>query len=361
MPLSLLLVKRLFLAVMAISLLFFQEQCDNEERRARDQYFADLIRTQGSRQRVHVAEGGSGTANSVKEGTGAPVPGSAQGTGKEVVAAPAAGAGAKSLLLSTFGSMTQIQAIGAAGTVSGGFTVSQGFANMSVSQDGMMIAGTVGTSFWLYNPAGTTLLNVNLTNAVPAPASAPIPAGIAMMPDSSGAYVTDRVLSFYYYVDFKTRAISAFPITIATPGSGKPAVLPNGLQLWIPSTKSNLISVFDTWTNTPVTTVAGINAPSEIAFTADGTNAAVLSQSQAGPGSVFAVDTGQYKVLGSAFVGMAPMGLSRNPFGTSFWTANSNSGTITEVNLTGGAPVVLQTAQVGSNPVGVAVFNTWSK
>ena len=328
---------------------------------------------------VHVAEGGSAVANSLLIGSASAVPGSVSGTAKEVVAAPATGPGARVQMLVVNGGATSTFALNPNGSVAGRWSAPSGFGNISSSIDGSLLAGSAGTVFTLYNTASgaTVPIELNTATIVPPPATgnvrkgqstfsprispAPSPAGTVMMPDKSGAYVTDRAAASFYWVNFADQSVKAYANAVSPAGSGRPAILPNGSQLWIPNPAANSITVYDTFTNTPVTTITGVASPTEIAFTGDGTRAAVISRPQSAPGSIVDIDTTQYTVLGSAQVGFSPAGLSADPYNSTFWVANSGSGTIMAVDVSGAKPVVVETHAVGTTPVGVAVLNTFVK
>ena len=321
---------------------------------------------------AHIAEGGSASgSNSVKSGSGAPVAGSAPGVGKEIAAPSVPSPTAASSMLLNNNGNNQVAKLNPDGSVASSFSVDQNFSNLNISPDGAQIAGNFGPIVTVYNQSGIPTLSTNLTTASGPVATksgltprdinpAPVPGGMSIMPDNSGAYITDTANSLFYWINFTDKSATAYTNPVTPTGSGKPAILPNASQLWIPNPKANSITVFDTFTNTLVTTITGIPNPVQVAFLGDGTRAAVLSSPASGTGAVYAVDARTYAVIGSAGVGLNPRSLSVSPYQTRVWTANSGSGTISQVDIGGIKPVVLQTASTGPNPLGVAARSSFS-
>jgi DNA-binding beta-propeller fold protein YncE len=309
---------------------------------------------------VTIAEGASSVGNSLKLGIAAPVPGSLPGTGKETVAAPAAGAGARSAVLISNNGNEQVALLMPDGSVASTISVPPNFANMSASRDGSIIAGTFGSNFIAYNTAsGSSLYSVDLATA-PNTTTTPVPAGTAILPYNEGAYITDKNSGRVFEVSFTGSPLSMVINPASSAGAGRPEISPNGQQLWIPDTAANMIAVFDTLTNTLVTTIS-VNAPSEVAFAPSGTRAVVMSKSATGSNTVFLIDTSTYGITGSASVGLGSTGLAVDPYNPFIWTANSGAGTISEINISGPKPVVVDTERVGSNPLGISVISSFMK
>lgn len=369
------LLKRILLIGLLAAGAAVEDFCADEEAKERAErdrlnweVFQSLMK---AKQQAQIAESASATANSLLLGFSVPVPGNIPGTGKEVIATPAVGGTAQTVMVVTNNGSTSLIVQNGKGNQTSSFAVPNGFGNLSGDPIGWYVGGTVGTVYQgvsLYS--GASVANVNLASAPPPPGHAkphainptPVPAGTAFMPDSSGVYVTDKSAALFYFVNIASQTAAAYTNAVSPAGSGKPAVLPNGAQVWIPNPAANSITVYDTLTNTLVTTITGITSPTEVAFTADGTRAAVISNASTGQaGFIVSVDALQYVVLGQVQVGINPHTLSLNPYGTDFWTANTGSGTISDVEISGAKPTVLATDPVGTSPAGVAAINTFAR
>lgn len=177
------------------------------------------------------------------------------------------------------------------------------------------------------------------------------PYGSAFLPDGTRTYFTDNAKNQFYSLDNLSKTFR----TMTLPGTnpGKPAISPDGLSLWFPMYGSNKVLVYDRLTETLTTTISNVPSPREISFNYTGTRAYALSSPASGVGSVWALDAGNYSVLGNVNVGFAPMGMSWSPGGTRLFTANSGSGTVSMLDVSGKIPLSALTFDVGSNPTGV--------
>lgn len=307
-------------------------------------------------QTVEVAGKFGGTANVVKSGSQTPVAGTVPGNGREVATIEDNGAESRVLMVVDNGTSTQLLIVNADGSNSV-VTAPAGLHGVSIIDVGpsnTVVTGVVGTTvFFISVPSG----KINGTQDI---SSSGAVAALYTTGDKDVVYVTDKsAAAAYYLVNMSTHSVQAIPSAVSPAGSGKPALTPDGTQLWIPNPAANLITVYDTLSNSLVTTI-GLTGPAEVAFTEDGTKAAVISQPSSGPGVIAEVDAKQYVVTGVTPVGVAPVGLSRNPFGTDFWVANSGSGSISNFNIGGTKPTVTETDNIGGTPLGVAVINTFT-
>jgi YVTN family beta-propeller protein len=97
----------------------------------------------------------------------------------------------------------------------------------------------------------------------------------------------------------------------------------------------------------------GIPYPTELTTNLTGTKWYVLSSPPTGNGAVFWINSDNFNVGGNVTVGLGPMGFAWSPGGTTLFTANSGSGSISVIDMTSKTPSV-SSVQVGTNPVGVA-------
>jgi DNA-binding beta-propeller fold protein YncE len=232
-------------------------------------------------------------------------------------------------------------------TQTGSITVAPGIQNFIVDPSG---------NFGYATAAGSTKLYIADLKAKTV--SKMIDFGQGAIPNATAAwqdpntglttvYVVDSAGS-YHTVDPTTGSYTTttFPNQGVIPG--KPAVLPEGSQLWIPYPASILI--FDTQSNTIVNVIDSPNF-TEVLFSPDGTSAYLLNSG----GSISSVSTKTLKPNWQRTIGRNPQGLALSPYGTFLLVANSGDGDIEQISTADGS--VMSTTDVGTTPVGAVAFN----
>lgn len=220
--------------------------------------------------------------------------------------------------------------------------------DLQIAPNGNFALGTDGTTGNIYN-FGLNPLRMNYQYNL---GSAATLNRIAISPDSSKAIITDYKLGAYY--DFNPAMKEYQPFTVPGVTLGKPAFSRDGFSFAIPAYGSNSVFMYDSLTDTPITTVTGITNPTEITTNLKGTEWYALSSPATGNGSVSWFSAKTFTVGGSLAVGPAPMGFAWSPGYTTLYTANSGNGTLSVID-TVGMPSALPPVTVGTNPVGVVV------
>lgn len=162
--------------------------------------------------------------------------------------------------------------------------------------------------------------------AAPAPvvtttvAVAPYPAGVALAPDGSRAYVTSQSSGTVTVLDAATGAVSG----TFTAGSGSYAVAwsPDGQHAYLTHQLDDAVSVVDTASNTVAATVAVGAEPFGVAVSPDGARAYVSS---AGAATVSVIDTASNTVTATVPVGAEPHGVAVSPDGAHVYVAASGA------------------------------------
>ena len=190
---------------------------------------------------------------------------------------------------------------------------------------------------------------------VPAPALASIfvggdPAGVAITPDGSQAYVTNLDAGTVSVIDTGTATVSA-TVAVGTGPVGV-AITPGGSHAYVTTSEgeptAGTVSVIDTATDTVSATIT-LGSPSfGVAITADGIGAYVTN---ADLGTVSLIDATTNTVSASVTVGIVPVGVAITPDGSAY-VANSGSDTVSVIDATA---TVSATIAVGSGPAGVAI------
>lgn len=175
------------------------------------------------------------------------------------------------------------------------------------------------------------------------------PNGLAISPDGTKAYVTSFNTNnpVVVVIDLSTHAILATIQTITYPQGA--TLTPDGSQLWVTSPYAYSVDVFDTLTNTRITSL-GVSQAVDVAFNSTGTTAYITSDSPS-PGIVVAVDTATFQTTNTYTVGNAPSDISMS-YGDQFLVVNNDAdGSISVIDLVKG---VVSTTNVGQSPSGIA-------
>jgi YVTN family beta-propeller protein len=143
---------------------------------------------------------------------------------------------------------------------------------------------------------------------------------------------------------------------IATiPGGGSPAgiaVTPDGTRAYVTNFVSNSVSVIETATNAVTATIrVGVEPYYGVAITPDGTRAYVTNE---GSNSVSVIKTATNKVVKTIPVGIVPAGIAITSDGSRAYVANEGfSDFVSVIDIK--ANTVVATIPVGVNPFGVAI------
>ena len=220
--------------------------------------------------------------------------------------------------------------------------------DFAISSDGTIGLAVAQNDTHLY-PADLVLQNggaaINL-------GSSAHPRAAAITPNNTRIYVTDSVNGTVYTTDLSGKTVGTIQVTSTPAELGKPAMLPDGSQVWIPDVTHNSVFSIDVGSgkSTPLG-ISGLLDPREIQFSPDGKTAYILSSPPAGfgPGRLSIVDTTSFAVSSTITLGNQPSGLALSPQGTIQFVANSGDGTVAVVQNG-----IVTTFTVGTTPVGVA-------
>ena len=204
--------------------------------------------------------------------------------------------------------------------------------------------------------AAGTVLAINLIQA-PAPPLVAVdflptgaaPAEIALTPDGSRAYVTNRLANSVSVLDTATGQAVGGPIAVGVePNSVR--VAGNG-RAYVTNQKSGTVSVIDTATNTVSATMLVRPSVDGLAVSPDNRT---LYVGIADTGTVVAIDTETRFQIGAPIkVGNLPYGMAISADGSRLYVPNLGTDDVSVIDTK--ARKVLGTVKVGDEPVGVAV------
>jgi len=144
------------------------------------------------------------------------------------------------------------------------------------------------------------------------------------------------------------------PVTTITVGSDPEGVAVNtaGTYVYVANNGDNTVSVINTSTNSVAATIPVGGSPYGVAVNTAGTFVYVAN---VGGSSVSVIDTNAGSVVATIPVGEEPEGVAVNPAGTYVYVTNSadSPGTVSVINTS--TNTVVATIPVGTNPFGVAV------
>jgi YVTN family beta-propeller protein len=179
------------------------------------------------------------------------------------------------------------------------------------------------------------------------------PAGLAITPDGSRAYVPNRFAGppgTLSVIDTSTNTVVGTPIVVGN-GPSAIAITPNGQFAYVANRTSNDVSVIDTATNavvgSPIPLGASAN-PKGIAITPDGQHAYVAN---GGLNTVSVISTASNSVVGLPIPagGVNPFSLAITPDGATVYVVNQNSGSVTPISTatnTAGSPIPVTSAPI---------------
>ncbi len=178
---------------------------------------------------------------------------------------------------------------------------------------------------WIDSASDQVTFTLNTPNAYPA--------GIAISPDGTRAYITNYYDSnpnaSLVVIDMVNKAIlQTFPLTVSFPGVV--ALTPDGSQAWVDYYQENLVDVIDTLTGA---LVGRINLPAitqnAIASNPTGTKAFI---SVMGANQLAIVDTATLQTLTMVNVGEAPGDIVYNPQEHTVLVGSQTQGIVSQVD-----------------------------
>ena len=174
------------------------------------------------------------------------------------------------------------------------------------------------------------------------------PCGVAVTPDGTKVYVTNRDINGVSVIDTATNTVTA-RVPVGTNPLGV-TVAPDGTKVYVANRYSNNVSVIDTGTNTVTATVKVGLGPCGVTFNPAGTKLYVANSES---NAVSVIDTGSNTVTATVPVGKWPMGVAVSPDGTKAYVANSGSNNVSVIDTANNT--VAATVNVRKNPYGIAV------
>lgn len=179
------------------------------------------------------------------------------------------------------------------------------------------------------------------------------PAGIAVNPAGTRAYVTNQTDNTVSVIDTATDTLLGSPIPVGNSPVGI-AVNPAGTRIYVANSMDNTVSVINAATNT----VSGLpisvgKNPVGLALNPAGTR---LYVANSGDNSVSVIDTATNSIVGSPVtVGAKPYGVAVNPAGTMVYVTNQDGGSVSFIDLTTNPPASSTPITGMQGPTGVAV------
>jgi len=206
-----------------------------------------------------------------------------------------------------------------------------------------------GTTEHVETDGGTVSVIDTATNTLIA--TVPVgsyPIGVAVNPEETKVYVTNRDSSTVSVIDTATNTVTA-TIPIETGANGI-AVSPDGKKVYVTDLDTSAVSVIDAATNTVTDTVNVGYTPFGIAVSPDGKKAYVTN---ADSSTVSVIDTATNTVTATVPVGQWPLGVAVSPDGKKVYVANEGSNIISVIDTA--TNTVIATVEVGDQPFGVSV------
>ncbi|SDL26954.1 40-residue YVTN family beta-propeller repeat-containing protein [Arthrobacter sp. ov407] len=194
-------------------------------------------------------------------------------------------------------------------------------------------------------------LQLGSSNSFPAGVGTGLhPAGVALSPDGTAAYVANEGSNTLSVVDPENGTVrTTLPVGNSPRGV---AISPDGAQAFVTNSGDNTVSVINTATGALAATIAvgsGWGA-SAVAFTPDGAKAYVTN---AGEGTVAVIDVGSASVGAVIPVGVEPVAVSITPDGTQAIVTNFSDDTVSVIETA--TDRVVKTMPVSGGPRSVVV------
>jgi YVTN family beta-propeller protein len=176
------------------------------------------------------------------------------------------------------------------------------------------------------------------------------PYGIAISPDGTRAYVTSFVR---FGGSLLVLDVNNLTVIANLPAGNFPAAVtltPDGSQAWVTSVFEDMVTIFDTLTNTQATRITGITNAWGIQFHPNGTRAYVTDSALAG-GGLFVIDATNYKLITRISTGNAPRSVAVTPTGRHVFVTNRGSDYISQIDAR--TNKLIRNIQVGSGMEGL--------
>jgi fibronectin-binding autotransporter adhesin len=195
------------------------------------------------------------------------------------------------------------------------------------------------------------------------------PRGLALNPDNTRLYVANNdtganSVTVYGVAEGTGLLATLTTLTSGLNGPRHLVVSPDGSKLYVANQAGNSVRVFDTSTNSAVTTIAVGNQPINIAVNPAGTRGYVTNFTD---NSVTVVDLSSDTVVATPTLGAGagPTNVIVSPDGTHYYVANSSAGTIAQFDANSNttiAPAIstsgLAIFGLGITPTGGFVYAT---
>ena len=186
------------------------------------------------------------------------------------------------------------------------------------------------------------------------------PHGVAVTPDGSRVYVTNRDDNTVSVIDAASGAVIGSPIAVGNAPQGL-AVSPDGTRVYVCNPDDNTVLVIDTATNAVIGNPIGVSTANWLAFTPDGTRAYV-TQIGSADRSVAVIDTDPASAAYNTVIalvlnrGRAVVEVAVNSDGTRAYVTSTDSVSVIDTDPTSATyNRVLNIVAVGTAPQGVAV------
>ncbi|GAA4337340.1 beta-propeller fold lactonase family protein [Flaviaesturariibacter amylovorans] len=126
---------------------------------------------------------------------------------------------------------------------------------------------------------------------------------------------------------------------------------PDGMRVYIANSASDNVSVISTYSNTVIATVDAVDAPYGMALTPNGQ---VLYVANRDDHSISVINTITLQPVDTIYVGQEPVGLAVSPDGSRLYVCNSGSNSVSVINTADGS-VLTTVANIGGAPEVLAV------
>jgi gliding motility-associated-like protein len=216
--------------------------------------------------------------------------------------------------------------------------VATGFAYVTNFNNGTLTIVNTATNTFVTN------INVNTT-----------PEGITVTPNGTKAYITNEGINTVSVFNAATNSLQTTIPVGATPWGI--CTTPDGNLVYVANSGTNTLSVISTASNMVIKTITVGTAPWDVVASPDGKQV----YATCGNGTITVVNTTTNTISGSIplHAGSIPHSICVSPDGSKLYVANSNSQSVSVVNLSTNS--VVSDISVGSVPYGMCVSPDGSK
>jgi YVTN family beta-propeller protein len=176
------------------------------------------------------------------------------------------------------------------------------------------------------------------------------PAGIAVSPDGSRAYVANYTSKNVSVINTATNTVIA-TVTASYNPNGI-VVSPDGKRVYV-SDDYSYMSVIDATNNTLITNQVVLSESAGIAISPDGKIVYVLEVNN---NTVLGINSADYSIVSSVTVGGKPTGIAISADGNRLYVTNAASGSVSVISTA--SNTVVSTIAVGSGPYSIGNFIT---